>query len=182
MDDEAERTLAELKNKIEAVLDLFLRNRNTGTTDALKAAIAHSNSPLILSDQKETGRKMLKDMIMSIENQSIVDKLNNRATVLSWQSVGSMGPGGRSVQLIPDNSFMIRAFDSIMSGFSFLWGEYKRVKKENKDLRKGNKRLREDNTKRHKQIKNMEKKQKALKERINKLQSKVDALRDGSEQ
>lgn len=183
MDKEAEKRIHSIKSKVRTALNLFLRNRNTGTTSALKAAIAHSNSPLILSGNTQHGRKILKDMLYDSKNQGIQDKLKDRATVVSWNSIGSMGgikkSKGRSVQLIPDNSFMIRALDSIYSAIDFLVAEYKRVKQENKTLRQSNKRLANASEDAHKRVENMKKTQEELKDRIDKLQDKLDSERDG---
>jgi len=182
MDEEAERALGRIKNKVEAVLNLFLRNRNTGTTDALKSAIVEANSPILLSGDTEMGRKIIADMTHDILNDQIQEKLKHRTMPLGWSSIEKVSEkthGGRSVQLIPDNSFMLRAFDTIASAIDFFYSEIKRLQKQNEDLRQANDNLAKANAKANKKMKQLENKQKELSERVETLQDKLNSFRNG---
>jgi FtsZ-binding cell division protein ZapB len=175
MDDEAEKTIGRLKEKVKATLDLFLRNRNTGTTNALKAAIATSDSPLLLSGEKEQGRKVIKD------TESDIEYLDVSGEALSWSSMRKEKARGKKRQLIVDNSFMLRAMDSIASVIDFMWSEIQRLKEQNDDLREANSNLARANEKANKKVKQLTKKHEALSERVETLQDKLKSFRNGEQ-
>lgn len=173
MDKEAEKTIGRLKEKIEATLDLFLRNRKQGTTTALKAAIAQADSPLLLSGNADHGKQLLN------EADSEIEYLEVNGETISWNNIRSRMAKGRKGELIVDNNFMLRALDSIVSAFDFMWSEIQRLKKQNSDLREVNQNMKNKLNNALNETKELKENQKKMKKKMNKLKEKIDSFRNG---
>lgn len=173
MDEEAESTLSRIHNRIEAVLHLFQRNRQSGTTTALKEAVKKCDSPLLLSGEERHGNQVL--------SQARV-KHDRIGEAVSWNSISPRDMAGKNDrELIVDNFFILRAFDSILSAFDFMWAEIRRLQKQNDDLRNANERLSKHIEEAHQEAQELKKKQKEIKENMRSLKEKIDSHHNGRE-
>lgn len=130
MDNNAEKSIKSVLTKVDEIFNLFVSSQRSGTTTALEGAIERAEAPLFLTDKRDQAKKLLSPEIAK------------KTKVLSWSTASPEKMRRQSkYQLIVDNSFMIRAFDSIKSVIRFLYGEVTRLKEENKTLRDANNRL-----------------------------------------
>lgn len=134
VDDEAMEQIKRIRRGVQTINRLFLKNRHNGSTEVVKSAIAYADSPLLLTGNIDMGNKI-----------AISDKVKHKdVKIVSWTSAESQSTRGvEGKQIVVDNSFMLRAMDSIVTALTFLIAEVKTLKREKKALEEDNNSLKE---------------------------------------
>lgn len=170
MDKDAEQSIKRVLNRAKNTLDLFIRNQGSGSTTAIKAGIAYADFPLLLTGQKDQAKSIAKKEVAK-----------GNVEVESWHSISApSAKGTTSRQILTDNSFMIRAFDSIKSVLHFMYSEIKRLRTQNDHLRDANERLARINRETNQELNKVKESQEELQEEINNLKEKLSSYTNGS--